>query len=315
MVLTGPVDRSADRIRAVPRGVLRSDPAARAALHHVPVGSGGGEKLQDLLATRPSVEQARRLRPARRSTAMWSSTTCQFGYRPDSRSARRHARHRAGRDVRAGGRDRRRQVHDREARHRFYDPTRGTCLDGHDLRDVTLASLRRQLGVVPQEPFLFAGTLRDNAAFARPDATDEEVHEACRAVGLDELVDRLPQGLDSARSRAGYDPLVGRTPAARVDAGVPRTARGCWCSTRPPSNLDLRSEARSSRALDALLDGRTAILIAHRLAHRHAGRPHRRGPRRPHRGARLATTSSSPSDGRYAATVHDLVRVPRASTR
>jgi ATP-binding cassette subfamily B protein len=61
---------------------------------------------------------------------------------------------------------------------RFYDPTSGTVtIDGHDLRDVTMNSLRRQLGVVPQEPFLFTGTIRDNVAFARPDATDDEVRK------------------------------------------------------------------------------------------------------------------------------------------
>src|SRR5207249_3227811 len=81
---------------------------------------------------------------------------------------------------------------------RFYDPTDGRVLiDGHDLRDVTIRSLRSQLGVVPQEPFLFAGTMRDNIAFARPDATDDEVWEAVHRVGLTELVDRLPDGVDT----------------------------------------------------------------------------------------------------------------------
>src|SRR5690606_690634 len=81
---------------------------------------------------------------------------------------------------------------------RFYDPIAGRVLiDGHDLRDVTLHSLRGQLGVVPQEPFLFAGSIRDNLAFARPEASDEEVQEAVDRVGLNELIDRLPQGLDT----------------------------------------------------------------------------------------------------------------------
>ncbi|MGH2363161.1 MAG: ABC transporter ATP-binding protein, partial [Chloroflexota bacterium] len=81
---------------------------------------------------------------------------------------------------------------------RFYDPTRGRVLiDGWDLRQVNLASLRRQLGVVPQEAFLFSGTMRDNIAFARPEASDEEVMEACRVVGLTDLINRLPDGLDT----------------------------------------------------------------------------------------------------------------------
>ena len=70
---------------------------------------------------------------------------------------------------------------------RFYDPTEGAVLlDGHDLRTVTQRSLRRQLGVVPQEPFLFHGTIRDNVAFADPDVSDEVVLEACRVVGIDD---------------------------------------------------------------------------------------------------------------------------------
>src|SRR5690349_13489220 len=81
---------------------------------------------------------------------------------------------------------------------RFYDPTEGrVAIDGHDLRDVTIDSLRTQLGVVPQEPFLFAGTMRDNIAFAKPDATDDEVTEAIDRVGLTELIDRLPEGVDT----------------------------------------------------------------------------------------------------------------------
>jgi len=76
-------------------------------------------------------------------------------------------------------------------------------IDGHDIRHVTIDSLRRQLGVVPQEPFLFAGSLRDNIAFACPDASDEEVWEAVRAVGLADVVERMPEGLDTIVHSAG----------------------------------------------------------------------------------------------------------------
>jgi ATP-binding cassette subfamily B protein len=149
---------------------------------------------------------------------------------------------------------------------RFYDPIGGRILlDGHDLRDVTLASLRRQLGVVPQEPFLFAGTLRDNAAFARPDATDAEVLDACRAVGLDELLERLPDGLDSFVHERGTSLSSGERQLlalARAFLARPRVL----VLDEATSNLDLKSESQIERALDAVLDGRTAILIAHRLA-------------------------------------------------
>ena len=81
---------------------------------------------------------------------------------------------------------------------RFYDPQAGSVtIDGHDLRGIGLKSLRQQLGVVPQEPFLFAGSVRDNVTFARPDADDADIWEALEATGVDELVRGLPDGLDT----------------------------------------------------------------------------------------------------------------------
>lgn len=149
---------------------------------------------------------------------------------------------------------------------RFYDPQHGrVLLDGHDLRDVTLGSLRRQLGVVPQEPFLFHGTLRDNIGFAAPDATDDELRAACRAVGVDELVARLPQGLDTPVHERGASLSAGERQLlalARAFLAKPRVL----VLDEATSNLDLRSEATIERALDAVLEGRTAIIIAHRLA-------------------------------------------------
>jgi len=149
---------------------------------------------------------------------------------------------------------------------RFYDPLAGTVrIDGHDLRAVTFDSLRRQLGVVPQEPFLFAGTIRDNVAFARPDASDDEVLEACTAVGIDDLIERLPDGIDSVVHERGSSLSSGERQLlalARAFLARPRVL----VLDEATSNLDLRSEAKIERALDVLLDGRTAIIIAHRLA-------------------------------------------------
>ncbi|MEO5840048.1 MAG: ABC transporter ATP-binding protein [Acidimicrobiales bacterium] len=149
---------------------------------------------------------------------------------------------------------------------RFYDPQGGRVLiDGHDLRDVTLDSLRRQLGVVPQEPFLFHGTFRNNVAFANPDATDDEILEACRAVGLDDVIERLPDGLDSAVHERGASLSAGERQLlalARAFLARPRVL----VLDEATSNLDLTSEAKIERALDTLLEGRTAIIIAHRLA-------------------------------------------------
>lgn len=149
---------------------------------------------------------------------------------------------------------------------RFYDPSSGRVLiDGHDLRTVTIESLRRQLGVVPQEPFLFAGTIADNVRFARPEATDEEVAEAVRAVGLQELVDRLPDGLETYCHERGVSLSSGERQLialARAFLARPRVL----VLDEATSNLDLASETKVERALDLLLEGRTAILIAHRLS-------------------------------------------------
>jgi len=148
---------------------------------------------------------------------------------------------------------------------RFYDPSKGrVTIDGHDLTDVTLGSLRRQLGVVPQEPFLFTGTIRDNVAFARPGATAEQVREAVDAVGLADLVDRLPEGLGTTVHERGQSLSSGERQLmalARAFLAGPRVL----ILDEATSNLDLKSEVKVERALDRLLQGRTAILIAHRL--------------------------------------------------
>jgi ATP-binding cassette, subfamily B, bacterial len=148
---------------------------------------------------------------------------------------------------------------------RFYDPTAGRVLiDGHDLREVKLGSLRRQLGVVPQEPFLFAGSLRYNIAFACPEATDGEVWEAVRAVGLTDVVERMPDGLDTVVHERGQSLSSGERQLialARAFMARPRVL----VLDEATSNLDLLSETKIEAALDVLLARRTAVLIAHRL--------------------------------------------------
>jgi ATP-binding cassette subfamily B protein len=149
---------------------------------------------------------------------------------------------------------------------RFYDPTAGRVLiDGHDLRDVTLTSLRRQLGVVPQEPFLFAGTVRDNLAFADPDATDEELREAVALVGLEELIDRLPHGLDTEVHERGVSLSSGERQLLALGRAFLARPR-VLVLDEATSNLDLQSETKVEAALDHLLEGRTAVIIAHRLS-------------------------------------------------
>jgi len=149
---------------------------------------------------------------------------------------------------------------------RFYDPTGGRVLmDGIDLKDATLESLRSQIGVVPQEAFLFHGSIRDNIAFSRSDATEEEVMEACRVVGIDDLIERLPEGLDTPCHERGVSLSSGErqlVALARAFLARPRVL----VLDEATSSLDLKSERKIEKALDVLLEGRTAIIIAHRLA-------------------------------------------------
>jgi ATP-binding cassette subfamily B protein len=148
---------------------------------------------------------------------------------------------------------------------RFYDPTSGrVLLDGIDIRTVTLRSLRSQLGVVPQEPFLFAGSIRTNLSFGHPEATEVEINTAVDVVGLRDLVDRLPQGLDTPVHERGQTLSAGerqQLALARAFLARPRVL----ILDEATSSLDLQSETVIERALDRLLEGRSAILIAHRL--------------------------------------------------
>jgi ABC-type multidrug transport system fused ATPase/permease subunit len=156
---------------------------------------------------------------------------------------------------------------------RFYDPTEGAVLvDGHDLRQVTERSLRSQLGIVPQEGFLFSGTIRENIAFGNLDATDEDVRAAAHAVGADEFIERLPDGYGTAVGERGGHLSAGQRQLvafARAAAADPRVL----ILDEATSNVDVATEARIEHGLRRLLAGRTAIVIAHRLSTiRSAGR-------------------------------------------
>ena len=148
---------------------------------------------------------------------------------------------------------------------RFYDPSSGrVLLDGIDERSVTLRSLRSQLGVVPQEAFLFAGSIRTNLRFGRSDIGDHEIQEAIDVVGLRDLVDRLPHGVDTLVHERGQTLSAGERQLlalARAFLARPRVL----ILDEATSSLDLQSETIIERALDRLLEGRSAILIAHRL--------------------------------------------------
>jgi ABC-type multidrug transport system fused ATPase/permease subunit len=159
---------------------------------------------------------------------------------------------------------------------RFYDPTSGAVkVDGHDLRDVTMQSLRSQMGIVPQEGFLFSGTLRDNIAFGIGDGQevdDAVLERACRAVGAWDFVTRLEHGLDTQIGERGVQLSAGQRQLvafARALVADPRIL----VLDEATSNVDLRTETIIEHGLRRLLAGRTAIVIAHRLSTiRQAGR-------------------------------------------
>ncbi|HEY2326651.1 MAG TPA: ABC transporter ATP-binding protein [Gaiellaceae bacterium] len=149
---------------------------------------------------------------------------------------------------------------------RFYDPDSGAVrVDGHDLRSLELRSYRRQLGVVLQDPFLFAGTIASNIRFAQPNATDEQVEDVAKAVGIDRIARRFDDGLahpvreGGAGLSAGERQLISIARALLADPRI-------LILDEATSNIDRPTEILIERALDRLLRGRTSIIIAHRLA-------------------------------------------------
>ena len=149
---------------------------------------------------------------------------------------------------------------------RFYDVSAGRVLiDGHDVRDVTLRSLRSQVGIVLQDTFLFSGTIADNIRFGRPEATLDEVREACRAVGADQFIEKLPDGYETVVSERGSGLSLGQRQLvsfARAILSDPRIL----ILDEATASVDTETELHIQRAMERLLEGRTAFIVAHRLS-------------------------------------------------
>ena len=149
---------------------------------------------------------------------------------------------------------------------RFYDPTRGRItIDGHDLRDVTLRSLRRQIGIVMEELPLFAGTLRDNIAFGRPEASDAEVEAAARAAQTHDFIAQLPQGYASSVGERGVTLSGGQRQRVAIARALLMDPRILILDDATAS-VDTETESLIRKALVELMRGRTTLVVAHRAS-------------------------------------------------
>jgi ATP-binding cassette subfamily B protein len=149
---------------------------------------------------------------------------------------------------------------------RFYDVTEGTIiLDGHDIRTLTLESLRRQISIVLQEVFLFHGTVRENILFGRPGATDQEMIEAARIANAEEFIDQLSDGYDTMIGERGVKLSGGQRQRLAIARAVLRDAP-ILILDEATSSVDTETELLIQQALERLMAGRTTVVIAHRLS-------------------------------------------------
>jgi subfamily B ATP-binding cassette protein MsbA len=149
---------------------------------------------------------------------------------------------------------------------RFYDVTEGAVrLDGTDVRDVTLASLRQQVGIVPQETMLFGGTVRENIAYGRLDATPAQIEAAARAANAHEFIERLTDGYDTVVGHRGQTLSGGQRQRIAIARAVLKDPR-ILILDEATSSLDSESEQIVQEALEKLMVDRTTLIIAHRLS-------------------------------------------------
>ena len=149
---------------------------------------------------------------------------------------------------------------------RFYDIQKGTIkIDGHDIKSVSIESLRQQMGIMTQDNFLFTGTIRENIAYGKLDATDEEIIAAAKAVHAHEFITKLPDGYDTKLEERGGGLSVGQKQLlafARTMVSMPKIL----ILDEATSSIDTKTELLVQEGIEALLKGRTSFVIAHRLS-------------------------------------------------
>jgi ATP-binding cassette subfamily B protein len=149
---------------------------------------------------------------------------------------------------------------------RLYDVTSGSIrIDGLDVRDVTLASLAKNIGMVEQEPYLFHTSIRDNLAYARPDATEEEIEAAAQAANIDDFIHRLPDGYDTVVGEKGYRLSGGEKQRIAIARALLKDP-AVLILDEATSNIDAMTESSIQQAIETVSHGRTVVAIAHRLS-------------------------------------------------
>ena len=229
--------------------------------------SASAERIQDLLQTTPTIQDLPNAQPARQLKGALSFRHVSFGYDPERRRL-----HDISFDVRPGmmvalvghtGAGKSSILH---LIQRFYDPQQGRItVDGRDIREYTIASLRRQIAIVPQEPMLFRASIRENIAYGRPDATPAEIVAAAQAAHADGFIRRLPEAYDAVLEERGIGLSGGERQRIAIARAMVRQAP-ILLLDEPTVGLDAQSEKTVVEALERLTVGRTTLVSAHRLS-------------------------------------------------